>query len=223
MHYPIPNRKCVDTSTIQINQYDWATGEYIPVNVNICQTEGQFAGLLDGGGSANNNMSQVIYGFHLVAGAQDYTVKTEPEEIIDILKQHNGKTVVFSGHTHLVFETEDFEIVVGKGYSNVNVAQIPGTDITTVHIPSLNHPRKVTVATTTAVNSSGAGVQVPKLGSVGGWTTISGSSPYRQPCQSWLVDVYTDRLVLNGFESNVCHDKKYGDILQKYVYPIYLD
>ena len=122
MHYPIPNRKCVDTASVPIQQYDWATGEYVTVNVTMCQTEGQFAGLLDGGGNANNNMAQVIYGFHLRAGVQDYTVKSESEEIIDILKQHNGKTIVFSGHTHLVFETEDFEVVVGKGFSNVNVA-----------------------------------------------------------------------------------------------------
>lgn len=150
-------------------------------------------------------MSQVIYGFHLTAGEQDYSIKTESEEIIDILKQHNGKTIVFSGHTHIIFQTEDFNLAVGKGYSNVNVAQIPETDITTVHIPSLNHPRKLTLSS---------------LGTVNGWDTISGSNPYRQPCQSWLVDVYNDKLILRGFESNVCHDKKYGDILDKYTYTI---
>lgn len=65
MHYPIPNRKCIDTKTIQIQQYDWATGDYIPVNVKTCQTAGQYAGLLDAGGNGNNNLGQVIYGFHL--------------------------------------------------------------------------------------------------------------------------------------------------------------
>lgn len=207
MHYPLPNRKCVDTSTTNIDEYDWVTGDYVPKSVKICQTEGQYAGLLDAGGSADNNLGQTIYGFYLKAGTQDYSTKTESEEILDILKQHVGKVVVFSGHTHLVFETEDMEIVVGKGYSNVNVANIPGTNITTVHIPSLNHPRKLKVST---------------IGEVSGWQTISGSNPYRQPCQSWLVDVFNDKLVLRGFESNVCHDKRYGDILTKYVYPIYI-
>jgi hypothetical protein len=141
---------------VTINQYDWATGEYVPVSVKACQTEGQFAGLLDGGGSANSNMNQVIYGFHLTAGAQDYTQKVESEEIIDILKQHNGDTVVFSGHTHLVFEVEDLDYGVGKGFSNVNVAHIPGTSITTVHIPSLNHPRMLDVKKSLGYkNSSG--------------------------------------------------------------------
>lgn len=36
MHYPIPNRKCVDTSNVTINQYDWATGEYVPATVKMC-------------------------------------------------------------------------------------------------------------------------------------------------------------------------------------------
>ena len=130
--------------------------------------------------------------------------------------------MVFSGHTHLIFETEDFEYVIGKGYPNVNVAPIYGTNITTVHIPALNHPRNLTVASTTAVNESGDSVSVPRIGNVGSWTDVSGSNPYRQPCQSWLVDVFPDMLILRGFESNVCHDKRYGDILEKYTYPIYL-
>lgn len=104
----------------------------------------------------------------------------------------------------------------------MNVAPIYGTNITTVHIPSLNHPRNLTVATTTAVNAAGTDVSVPKIGSIGSWASVSSSNPYRQPCQSWIVDVYDDRLVLRGFESNVCHDKRYGDILEKYTYPIYL-
>ena len=72
------------------------------------------------------------------------------------------------------------------------------------------------------MDSEGADVSVPDLGSVGSWTNLSNSNPYRQPCQSWIVDVYEDRLILRGFESNVCHDKRYGDILEKYTYPIYL-
>jgi hypothetical protein len=50
---------------MQIQQYDWATGDYIPVSVKACQTAGQYAGLLDAGGNGNNNLGQVIYGFHL--------------------------------------------------------------------------------------------------------------------------------------------------------------
>jgi len=34
------------------------------------------------------------------------------------------------------------------------------------------------------------------------------------------VDVFEDKLILRGFESNVCHDKKHGDILDKYIYTI---
>ena len=179
--------------------------------------------MIDAGGSGSNNVGTSVYGFYLKSGEQDYGTKNECEEIIAILNRHvGGKTIVFSGHTHLIFQTEDFDYVLGKGYPNVNVAPIYGTNITTVHIPSLNHPRNLTVSTTTAVNSEGADVSVPELGSVGSWANLSNSNPYRQPCQSWIVDVYEDRLILRGFESNVCHDKRYGDILEKYTYPIYL-
>lgn len=113
-----------------------------------------------------------------------------------------------------MFDCEDFNTSYRKGYPNINVSPIvehdsahnsySDTGITTVHIPSLNYPRHFTYSSN-AVN---------------GYYTISGSNPYRQPCQSWIVDVYADKLVLNGFESNVCHDRIYGDILDKYIYTI---
>lgn len=34
------------------------------------------------------------------------------------------------------------------------------------------------------------------------------------------MDVFEDKLILRGFETQVCHDKKYGDILDKYTYTI---
>lgn len=152
----------------------------------------------------------------------DYTTLTEWERIIEILKGHQGgKTIVFSGHTHFVFECEDFNQLWGKGYANINVAPIvefdastrkyTDTGITTVHIPSLNYPRQF---------KSALGSNSTLPGAANGYYTISGSNPYRQPCQSWLVDVYNDKLILRGFETQVCHDKKYGDILDKYTYTI---
>ena len=178
MHYPFQNRRCYDTSTTTINIYDWATGEYVPKTVNVAETGEQWAGLLDMGGSANKNASCANYGFYCAAGSIDYSVKSECEKIMDILNEHEGgKTIVFSGHTHLVFQTEDLDNVIGKGYPNVNVAYVRTydqehneynpTNIVTVHIPSLNHPRKLKVST---------------IGTVSGWETISGSNPYRQPC-----------------------------------------
>jgi hypothetical protein len=217
MHYPFQNRRCYDKSTTSINIYDWATGNYIPKTVNVAETAEQWAGLLDLGGSAGSNESCANYGFYCKAAASiDYSTPSECEQIMAILNQHvGGKTIVFSGHTHLVFETERFDYVIGKGYPNVNVAYVRNydpdkneytpTNIVTVHIPSLNHPRKL---------------KVSSIGSVSGWETISGANPYRQPCQSWLVDVYDNKLVLNGFETQVSHDKRYGDILNDYIYTI---
>lgn len=160
-------------------------------------------------------------------------MKHECEEIVDILNQHEGgKTIVFSGHTHLVFETERFDYSIGKGFTNVNVAPVRlwddehekyvPTNIVTVHIPSLNHPRMLSMNKSLKYKDDTDTVQTKNfmLHGVQGWTTISSSNPYRQPCQSWLVDVYRDSLVLKGFETQVCHDRKYGDILPNYIYAI---
>ena len=183
-----------------------------------------YAGLIDGGGGGEKSISMVTYHGWKVESSDsfDYETPTEWERIIEILKLHQGgKTIVFSGHTHFVFDCEDYSQTWGKGYANINVSPIvefdastrkyTDTGITTVHIPSLNYPRQF---------KSALGSDSTLPGSVSGYLTISGSNPYRQPCQSWLVDVYNDKLILRGFETQVCHDKKYGDILDKYTYTI---
>lgn len=197
---------------------------YVEKDVEIAELNMPYAGLIDGGGSGEKSIGMVTYHGWKVSSASDfdYTNLTEWEQIIEILKGHeNGKTVVFSGHTHFVFECEGFNQLWGKGYPNINVSPIvehdssnnsySDTGITTVHIPSLNYPRQF---------KSALGSNSILPGAVNGYSTISGSNPYRQPCQSWIVDVYADKLVLNGFESNVCHDRIYGDILDKYIYTI---
>lgn len=225
MHYPLQNRRCADTRNIEIDVYDWVTGTYVKKTVETAWTASQYAGIIDRGGEGTSTTCS-NYGFNIPSGDQDYSVPCECEQIINILKTHNGKTLVFSGHTHTIFQCEDFDACIGKGYPNINVARIEDTDITTIHTPSLNHPRRFeSTQKLQYKNHSDASVEatVSKPGSVTGWKTISGSNPYRQPVQSWVVDVYEDKVVLKGYETNVCHDKKYGDILDKYVYTIDLE
>ena len=111
---------------------------------------------------------------------------------------------------------------VARGFPFINVSPIhkvdPAThmdtpeltDITTVHIPSLNYPRIVWASASTA-------------GTVNSYSNIANEYVVQQPCQSYIVDVYKDKLVLKGFESSVAHDKKYGDILNDYIYTIDLE
>ena len=211
MHFPFENKKCADKKKIEIDVYDWANLRWVKKTVNTAETAIPYAGIIDRGSTGETDFNNTGYGFYIpTLDGQDYSSLNECERIIDILKRHTGgKTIVFSGHTHTCFQCEDFEPCIGKGYPNINVAPITDTDIVTVHIPSLNNPRRL------------------KNGSMGGgtdgWKTISESNPYRQPCQSWLVDVFDDRLVLKGYETNCCHDRKFGDILQQYTYVVDLE
>ena len=221
MHYPFINRKCFDINKTDLVIYDFETDADILQSIPTAELNIPYAGLADGGGNGDKSYSMVTYHGWRVdpSDSFDYENPTEWERIIEILKGHQGgKTIVFSGHTHFAFECEDYNQIWGKGYANINVAPIvdfdastrkyTDTGITTVHIPSLNYPRQF----------KGSSSTFP--GAVTGYSTISGANPYRQPCQSWLVDVYEDKLILRGFESWVAHNKKYGDILDKYIYTI---
>lgn len=87
---------------------------------------------------------------------------TEDDEIWEAIQTADNVTI-YSGHTHYEFAVEDV-------YPNMNVCDVAGKNINTVHVPSVAYPR----------NSSGGELN--------------------EKSQCYIVDVYKKKTVLRAFD-----------------------
>ena len=70
MHFPLINRRCVDTDTeVQISYYNWATGEIATKTVSASAIATPYAGLFDLGKDAQTSKGTLHrYGFYYHKG-----------------------------------------------------------------------------------------------------------------------------------------------------------
>jgi predicted phosphodiesterase len=94
-----------------------------------------------------------------------YWGATKTANFINLMKQHPN-TILFHGHTHIMFEAQEFD--TDANYSEEN-------GFRSVHVPSLGSPRKL-------------------ISADGTWQAAESES------QGYIVDVYDDCIVLNGWD-----------------------
>ena len=93
-------------------------------------------------------------------------------EFLNMMSRY-PKAILFHGHSHMKFESQEFDKCAN--YTDKNGFE-------SVHVPSLGSPRHL-------------------LNTNGDWTTIKGADRWTEPeSQCYLVDVYSDCIVLNGLE-----------------------
>ena len=120
MHFPLnAERPAYQFAGLQELQYPSKANHHV-------NADGSFA--KDGSASRVNQ-----YGFKLknIDGIPWHNVQNS--RILDCLKAHDGKVIVFSGHSHYVFD-------VDTRSPRVNFSQV-SDNVYTVHIPSLNYGR----------------------------------------------------------------------------------
>lgn len=104
--------------------------------------------------------------------ANGYWGATNRTNFINLMKQYPN-TILFHGHTHMMFEAQTFD--TAANYSTEN-------GFKSVHVPSLGSPRRL-------------------LDKNGKWDTDKGADKWSEPSsQGYVVDVYGDCIVLNGMD-----------------------
>lgn len=97
---------------------------------------------------------------------------TKTANFINLMKRYPN-AILFHGHTHVKFEAQEFD-------KDANFSEENG--FKSVHVPSCGSPRTL-------------------LDSEGNWTTNKGADGYTEPdSQGYIVDVYDDCIVLNGWD-----------------------